>query len=489
MNETIEGRRLLVKHNEVLKRGKIVDDEDQPEFAVYLIDYGEIVLVNYDDFYTCEGLSVDERLKSLQLVFELPPQCFECRLSEVIPSPILCAAGWSENSTEAFKKFIEGSDLEIFVNSFVNKIASVRLSVASEAGIQIVNDYLVWEGFAQSSDDSYMNQLNHLERERPVHRHNREVEKVEDEFCDVGVVPPPEDMLCETVKIEGPFSPLESRLEMITRVKCIDVVVEASSVNQVLIDPFPNDAIKKVLVSASMSKRDDRVTLQQTTILPHLPGMMSLLALIFSPAAEVHVTTKKDRYTTILCGLGADAQRIPHFGEHDSLVQVDVELNSNDFKMINELREMISKLLRNVEHFKFQPKVNTVNRTPLRRKICQLLLQIASTRRSSLGTLVPNDYEWNWKSLDEKKEILRSMYPRLAQVEKLLPMSKETRDRKIRRADELKQRSKFNAQDEVIECSLCEERIETLVDLKLHVEKKLHKDRLVRIRDETSSAF
>lgn len=489
MNETVEGRRLLVKHEEVLKRGKVVC-EDNTKFTVYLIDYGKIVLVGYNDLYTCAGLSANDRLKSLQLVFELPPQCIECRLSELIPSPISCAAGWSKESTEALKKFINNSDLEIFVNSFVDKIASVTLFVSSMSennayNCESVNNYLELEGFAQSSDDSYMNKLDHLEREKPIHRYNRKAKKVEDEFCDVGVFRPPESLLSETVEIEGPFSPLESRPEMITRVKCVDTVVEASSVNQVLIDPFPNDATKKVLVAASMSRRDDRVTLHQTTILPHLPGMLNLLVLIFSPAAEVHITKQKDRYKTILCGLGADSKRIPYYGEHDSLVQVDVELNQKDFQMINELREMISTLLRNLSSFKFQPKVNNVNRIPLRNEICRLLLKIVSKQRNSLGILVPEDNEWNWKLLVEKKESLRSIYPRLLPVEKLLPMSKETIDSIIRRAEELEQRGKFNTKDEVIECNLCEERIETLVDLKLHIGKKLHKNRLVRIRDET----
>lgn len=278
------------------------------------------------------------------------------------------------------------------MNSFVDRIDSVRLVGGPKTPnmCESVNEQLVILGFAQTSDDSYMNQLDHIEREKQSNRNTRESEKHEDEFGDVGIVPPPEHSLSESVNIEGPFVALESRPKMISRVNCTDVVVEASSVNHVLIDPFPNDATKKVLVAASMSQKDERVTLHQTTIMPHLPGMMSLLGLIFSPAAEVHMTTKKDRYTSILFGLGADENQKPHFGEHDLLVNVDVELTQNDFKMINELRGKISMLLKNVPGFKFQPKMNSVNKVQLRNNICQLLIEISSKHRSPLGVVVPS---------------------------------------------------------------------------------------------------
>jgi Tudor domain len=492
LKETIEGRRLLVKHREVFKRGKIVDDEGEAKFKVYLIDYGEIINdVDRDDLYTCEGLDEESRLNSLQLFFELPPQCIECRLSELIPSPIRCASGWSDKSTEVFKSFIDGKGLEIVVNSFVDRIASVRLIAGpvTQGSCESVNEYLVLMDFAQTSDDSYMNQLDSFEREKQSSRNNRNVELVEDEFCDVGIIAPPQESLYDTIDIEGPFTPLESRAEMINREKFLDVVVEPSSVNHVLIDPYPNDSTRKLLVSASMSEKDKRVTLHQTTIMPHLPGMLTLLGLLFSPAAEVHMTPKKDRYTSILCGLGADESRKPHFGEHDLLIKVDVELTHRDFEMINELRDKMSTMLNNAPGFKFQPKVHADNKATLRNQICQKLITLTSKHRSPLGVVIPSTIDWNWKPFVKSEDTVEVMYPQLAPVDKLMPMSENTRQGKIKHAVDLERLGRVNAQDEVIECQLCEERIETLVDLQLHVGKKLHKERLVRMRDETSDAY
>lgn len=88
----------------------------------------------------------------------------------------------------------------------------------------------------------------------------------------------------------------------------------------------------------------------------------------------------------------------------------------------------------------------------------------------------------------KSEEYNDAMYPRLVNVEKLMPMSENTRRSKKENAEKLERLGKINARDEVIECRLCEERIETLVDLQIHVGKKLHKERSVRIRDETSDA-
>lgn len=202
-----------------------------------------------------------------------------------------------------------------------------------------------------------------------------------------------------------------------------------------------------------------------------------------SPAAEIHLTAKKDRYSSILCGLGADKSQKPHFGEHDLLIKVDVEFSEDDFKAINELRGKISKLLRNVSGFKFQPKVNTVNRVQLRHEISQIMLEIFAKHRAPLGIIYPSNSEWNWKSSVKNKEAFESVYPRLSQVDKLVRVSESTRTKIIQRAEEINKLAKTNTKNELIKCHLCEEDIDNLQELQLHVDKKLHKERLMSIRE------
>lgn len=151
---------VIINHKEQFKRGRIIErpeeDEIQPKFVCLLIDYGMVIEVPFGSFYACAG-NDGQVHKS---VFELPPQCYECRLSEVIPSAINCPSGWSETSTEKFKLFIAEKIVTVEINAFVERVASVQLYAEHENLIE----YLVLNQFAQRSDDSYIQMFDQLNR-------------------------------------------------------------------------------------------------------------------------------------------------------------------------------------------------------------------------------------------------------------------------------------------------------------------------------------
>lgn len=488
--DLIDGSRGLVKHKNVMKRCKLIGDPIDNECNIHLIDYGSTIKVDIDDLYTIDDQDSQFSKNFMQDIFELPIQCIECRLSEIIPSPIKCSSGWSEESTEKFKKFILNKGVEISVNSFVDRVASVRLNVCPaepETGA-CLNDHLVISGYAQTSDDSYFCQLDKHRRQKDGRRDtsgNGSIE-LEDELADLTIAQPPELYLNEEIRLDGPFSPLECGVESIGREPAIRINIETSSVNSVLFDPFPNDGTKKILVAASMSKKDDRVTLHNTTILPHLPGLACLLGLMFSPMAEVRCRTINPRYTSILTGLGCDENRKPHYGEHDCHINVDVELDQNDFQMINELRANMSVIMQTTTGFKFQPisGQKSQEKRGAREKVCQLLLEIASKERRSLG-IIGACKDWNWNQNVQKIERQNDqMYPNLPTIEQLKPLSENTKLSLKRNSDELERFANINAKDEHLKCELCEETVETVTELQIHVLKKLHKERLLSIRDD-----
>lgn len=494
LQDMIDRCRGLVKHEDVIKRCKIIESLENNEFNIHLIDYGSTIKVGIKDLFTINDKDPQFSKTYMEYVFELPIQCIECRLSEIIPSPIKCSSGWSEKSTEEFKKFILNKGLEISVNSFVDRIASVRLNVfpaAPETGA-CLNDHLVIMGYAQTSDDNYFCQIDKRRRQKELDRYGRRDASqsgsiaLEDELADFTIAQPPELHLNEEIKLNGPHSPLECGVESIGRDPASGINIEASSVNNVLLDPFPNDGIKKILVAASMSRKDDRITLHNTTILPHLPGLTCLLGLMFSPMAEVRCRTKDPRYTSILTGLGCDENQKPHYGEHDCNINVDIELDQKDFQMINEMRTNMSAIMQTPTCFKFQARSAQKEREKknARYDVCRLLLEIASRERRSLG-IISACKNWNWNKNFQK--IVRKedkMYPNLPTVEQLKPLSEETKLSLKRRADELERSANINAKDQTLWCSLCEEAIETVIDLQLHVKKKLHKERLLSIRDD-----
>ena len=485
---------MIVQHEEILKRGKIIDqcDDHGELFLVNLIDTGEIVKVHKTDFYTCDDFDERKRKDSLRFVFEMPPQCFECRLTEVIPSAIKCPTGWSEESTEEFQNFINEKRLEVEVNSFVDRIASVRLFAGpqSQGTSNNLNEHLVLQGFARTSDDSYLNLKYQHERENSRSQYN-EFKQLEDELNDnLFVTPPKDELLNRKMVLEGPKTPLESLARLLLRDKSLRFIsTDSSSINHVLIDPYPNDPTQKALVAATMtrSENDTRVTLHQTTLMPNIPGIVCLLTLIFSPTVEVRRATKKDRYSTILAGLGADEKGKPNYGEHDLLLDVDVDLNQEDFKKINELRENMSFVMQNQPGFKYQHR--TVDHTRTRQRISSLLLEIAQKDRYSLipigDSAKPSSF--NWKASEDSKKWSTETYPAHETVERLMPLSETTRRDLQHQFDELKRLAAINAKDEVINSisQLCGETLTTLEELQLHVLKKMHKERMIRIRDET----
>lgn len=495
LKQALEGSLLLMKHDGILKRAKIVekpeeDDEDEDQdFSVFLVDYGDVIEAKMKDFYVCHEGFAGDRKEALQHVFEMPPQCFQCCLSEIIPSAMKCPTGWSTKSKEEFEKFVNNRKVDVVVNSFVDRVASVQLSLHDQGNPMTLEEHLIIEGFAQRSDDSYIRLLDQLHRDTETRQHLNEHKSLENELIDVNFPEPNDEMLEVGVTLDGPHSPLESKPESFCRreqgSRLLQTLVEPSSVNHVLIDPFPNDATKKILIAASMSNKNDRVILHQTTIMPHTPGMACLLGLIFSPIVQVRATMGKRRYTSILTGLGCDLQnRKPHFGEHDCMFFVDVEFDQKDFNDINELRHQMSVVLQKNEegYKKFSVKGQKEN---ARKKISQLLKEIFERERKPLGLNMENS-EWNWKMKKDNEFGEEPSYPPI-HVESLVPMSELTRRDLKHHAAELKRKAEINARDEIIKCQLCEETLETLMDLKLHVMKTLHKERLLLIRDETSS--
>lgn len=488
LEEMTDGYRLLVKHDNVFKRGKVLEigeDEKQDPFLVLLIDYGNIVETSFENLYTCYGTTLTVRQQLLKLVFQLPIQCFECKLSSVIPSPIKCSIGWSNKSTNIFKDFIAGKAVGIRVYSFVDRIASVQLEISpvTQGRDKFLNDHLVNLGYAYPSDDSYMNLLDQYNREKDPNSDYNEYREIEDELGDDSIIPPLDSCLTEEITLDGAYSTLEAHVEKLCRPEMSQINIAPASVNQVLIDPYPNDGVKKVLIAASMSENDTRVTLHNTTIMPHLPGMACLLGLIFSPLADIFLTAKKTRYASILTGLGGDNydKPKPHYGEHDCSIDVDIALDQKDFEMINELRCNMSLLMQTEPVFKSRNKDETYF---TRNKVCKLLLDIMSKKRSSLEITI-NSRQWNWKKTVNLEKKVEAMYPKLPIMEKLMPLSELTRQDLKRHAQELERQAKTNSRDERIVCRLCEERLETIVELRLHVMRQKHKDRLLNIRDET----
>ena len=340
------------------KRGKVIEfvnDLMKPSFVVYFTDYGYQRTIVFEELFNCHSD-----------LFDIPPQCFECSLTEIQPSIFKCPTGWSSILIEEFKKLIANSCVTIEIYSFVESIASVTLLVN---GVN-VNEYLLTENYAQICEESYLSKLDNSRRELAQLRND--IMAPEKEFKDMEVIDfdeetiaPPKDRCRKVVTLDGPYSTLSVNLYGACNANKKRVIVEPSSVNHVVLDNNPNSGILKLFVGASVSKskEEDHLILRQTTAMPQIPGFGTLMILLFSSFAEIKCDKNRERYTSILGGLGYDEDTFnSYFPQHDTVANVDVELDETDFSLINDLRYGMSHLMPEVnEDTKaFMPKYQAV---------------------------------------------------------------------------------------------------------------------------------
>ncbi|KMQ93554.1 atp-dependent rna helicase tdrd9 [Lasius niger] len=141
-----------------------------------------------------------------------------------------------------------------------------------------------------------------------------------------------------TVRLEGPVSPIETQLIHLVSTgtsKCVSV--EATSVNSVLLDTYPDNPRGPILVAQTVSRSSKNITqlyLRNTTLLPNTPGLASLITLIFTPYMELRRSPLGTYYTGALCGLGYNPSTGKSlFPEHDIQVIFDIEITMNDLRM------------------------------------------------------------------------------------------------------------------------------------------------------------
>lgn len=62
--------------------------------------------------------------------------------------------------------------------------------------------------------------------------------------------------------------------------------------------------------------------------MPNIPGLPSILTLLFAPRAEFRANPERNRLTGALCGLGYDRERknTPYYSERDMEITFDSEI-------------------------------------------------------------------------------------------------------------------------------------------------------------------
>ncbi|KAH8307656.1 hypothetical protein KR044_007309 [Drosophila immigrans] len=481
------GLQLLAKLKRHFQRAVVIKVETQangiPKFRVRFIDYGNTALLAIDQL----------RLMPFELKHEfdqLPPRMFECRLALIQPSPVVSIYNrWTREADEMLRTVAKCGTIELEVYSLVNNVAAVLLHMRDG----LLNDKLVERQLARRADEDYMSRKDHdiRIRKQEVERHVSYMQKRhinEDYFrfaqkaTDEDLEPPPLDKCNQTIRLRGPFSPLETTMCSMLRIGLYKTVkIDRESVNAVLLDTDPQDRHDQMVVAASVAQTEnDTLTARGNTLMPNIHGFSALMAMLFCPTMQMKCNKERTKYVSVLAGLGFNPKTMQsHFEEHDMIINLDVAILKDDIRIINQMRYNIDSLFYNSDPNEL-PSVNAESRAVIFNQLRSLLIRLLSKDRSFIERHVLN-FEYVWEDMTDL-DLASEPFGKRA----ILPMhscydlENETMSNLLAlqaNCKELYDWRNFDGFMRTLKCNLCNEMLETVAQLRLHLLTQLHRDR------------
>ncbi|XP_044735251.1 probable ATP-dependent RNA helicase spindle-E [Chrysoperla carnea] len=383
---------------------------------VFYVDYGNISDVPVEDL----------RILPPDLL-NYPAQAYECVLCQLKPSILLHnRAEWTDKAHDLFYNLTHDRILLAKVYSVTQGIVSIELlEPAEERPSRInkktlrpmngqvptersINQILLDNGYATPSEESYLSKWNHEMREAQLNMEKDQREKYNIQQAEYATifnaltqdVPSPTAQECRRkLTLRGPFSPLETRVYGVNVSSHGHTIrVDPDSVNTVLLDSEPQDSHERLLVASSVTSNQagTNLTLRYTTLMPNLHGFSALMALLFCYKMELRTTDDGTKYAAALCGLGYDKDTNRSlFRDHDILINIDVDLTTNDINLINSLRYFINAALY-LEDSTQPPYNQEENFAQCQRNIQMKLLELLNVQRKFIGTNNTQVHKTSW---------------------------------------------------------------------------------------------
>jgi len=116
--------------------------------------------------------------------------------------------------------------------------------------------------------------------------------------------------------------------------------VENNSVNSILLDDDPDQSRRLLVAQTVKQGSGENLILRNTTFLPSITGLATLLVLCFAPRIELRCNSRKTYYTGALCGLGPINDHVGKglFPDHDMEIQFEVEILIEDLNEVCRTR-------------------------------------------------------------------------------------------------------------------------------------------------------
>lgn len=292
---------------------------------------------------------------------DYPPRAFECRLAEIQPSSLASEhSTWTVDATTTFSNLVNNLIVTAEIYSVVDNVANVYLRAAGDTN---VNQFLITEGVAQQSEETYMSKVNHTfrkkhQRAQPIDGSAGDASWLDEEmlksigesaFEQVTEFRPSQANLNNQVPLKGPFSPLECKIYgAVAASASKSASIDPHSVNSILLSSCTHDATESLLVAVNMTETagGNQVMARETTLMPNIPGFAAMIAMIFAPRIDLMQDEHRTRYVSLLCGLGASSQlNGSMFEEHDVEFNLDVHIDNDDLQDINQIRFALDSIL------------------------------------------------------------------------------------------------------------------------------------------------
>ncbi|CRK99021.1 CLUMA_CG012127, isoform A [Clunio marinus] len=380
--------------------------------------------------------------KALKEVFEIPPRCFECKLSEIAPHYMTCPQGvWTTEAITHFRSLIKSdkhAKIEIF--SVVNEV--VTCTLFNELDVN-VNKSLVDNKFAIQITEDYNSRMDNFERTSLISTSTSQIDGEATVVNDISIFTsfentkkssssrliPPRGMSNMTMNLSGPHSPLETELVSLSAKAQKSIKIDFHSINSVVLNGDINKTSSRLFIASHVVKnRRDGITLREITMLPNLPGLPEILAMIFCPKMALRRSRDKTHFDTLLTGLGCETNGCALFPIRDAILNVNVKFTDNDMANINHLRHCMSMLMYTKPNLDF-PDLNEKQKYDLQFKIKNLISDILDASRDVvLKSSHLRPMKHSWVAEDDEEDFIRrttplgdrALYP-LHSYQKLLP--------------------------------------------------------------------
>uniref|UniRef100_H3DIZ7 RNA helicase n=1 Tax=Tetraodon nigroviridis TaxID=99883 RepID=H3DIZ7_TETNG len=322
---------------------------------VFFTDYGNTAVV------ACSSL----RELPADLLSQ-PFQAYEFKMVGMRPSAqsIIFGNQWSSRARDRFITLVKGRSLIASLYSILHGVMRVHLLNTSETDGANVVDIMVQEGHAVKAEESFNSKQNHetlmsLYRDMELGRYipnsagswntRKKEEKMLVDHLLTHFAENSQSYHKNKVHLQGPSSPNRVNFYSLNRTTGHkSVMLDRNSINFLALNENPHFKHQTMMVAGVVSvyASGTKIVLQDTSIMPDIPGLPALITMLFSPVMELRTNEERTCYTGALCGLGWDSRtKEAILPNRDIELAFDVKFDIEDIYEINALRAAMNRLV------------------------------------------------------------------------------------------------------------------------------------------------